>query len=186
MSSDYVTPINHTSGSAFAASAAGTAGGVLKGGLMTAALWVGGAALLGIGVAALVTTGGLAAVIGTAGASGVAGSGLLGFLTSPLTIGAGVGAFLGLLTVAIPAGLGAVVGGFKGHSKASERVNSERAAALEMQQSIAMQQAPMACMQGPANKYSLPAQGSAMNPAGTRINAAEYDGLAAAQQLQRA
>ena len=182
-----VTPINHTSGSEFATKAAGTAGGALKGGLMTGLLWIGGAALLGMGIAAMVSTGGLAGLIGTFGSAGIGGSGILGFLSNPLTIGGVLGAMVGLGTVAIPAGLGAVAGGFGGHAKASERVNNERGAAMEMQQAIAMQQASaQGFAAAPANQYNFPAQGSAMNMAGGKISAAEYEGVASGQQLQRA
>ena len=174
-----ITPINHTAGSAFAEKAKGTATGAIKGGVGTALLWIGGAVLLGVGIAALATgTGGL-------GLAGV-GTGLARFIFSPLTIGGVLGGLAGLSTVGIPAGLGAIFGGFSGHAHASERVNSERGAAMEMQQAIAMQQAQMAGMGAPANKYDLPAQGAPMNPAGTKVSAMEYDGVAAGQQLQRA
>ncbi len=183
-----VTPINHTAGSEFATKAAGTAGGALKGGLMTGLLWIGGAALLGIAIAALVTSpAGLAGLIGSFGAAGVSGSGILGIISNHLVIGGVLGAMVGLGTVAIPAGLGAVAGGFGGHAKASNRVNNERAAAMEMQQAITMQQASaQGFAPAPANQYNFPAQGSAMNMAGGRISAAEYEGVAAGQQLQRA
>ena len=181
-----VTPIDHTPGSEFATKATGTLGGALKGGLMTGLLWIGGAAILGMGIAAMVSTGGLAGIIGSFGAAGVSGTGLLGFISNPLTIGGVLGATAGLFTVAIPAGLGAVAGGFGGHAHASERVNNERGAAMEMQQAIAMQQAQMAGMDAHANKYNLPVQGAPMNPAGTKVSAMEYDGVAAGQQLQRA
>ena len=175
-----VTPINHTSGSEFATKAAGTAGGALKGGLMTGLLWIAGATLLGVGLAAL--------FVGSAPFSLAAiGTSFTSFIANHLVIGGVLGAMLGLGTVAIPAGLGAVAGGFGGHAKASNRVNNERAAAMEMQQAIAMQQASaQGFAAAPANQYNFPAQGSAMNMAGGRISAAEYEGLAAGQQLQRA
>ena len=66
-------------------------------------------------------------------------------------------------------------------------MNNERAAAMQMQQAIATQQGAAQGFEADAtNKYTFPAQGSPMNMAGGKISAAEYEGVAAGQQLQRA
>lgn len=179
MRNDDVMPVNHTPGSEFATKATGTVGGAVKGGLGAMLLWIGAAALIGIGIAAMFT-----GPAGTGFGLDMIGKGVGSLLTNGLFWGGVIGAGAGIYTSWIPGGIGAIFGGLKGHERASNRVNNERAAAMEMQQAIAMQQAPT--MEAGPNKYNFPAQGSAMNPAGTKIGAMEYDGLAAGQQLQRA
>lgn len=203
MNQDYVTPVNHSGFSAAATTTAGAAGGAVKTGLKSAAIWIGAFTLLGIGVGLAIATGGLGfgtllgsvGTAATASTEAIAGSGFLGFITSGITWGVGLGALggglLGIGTSWIPGGAGAIVGGLKGGAKASARVENERAAAQDIQTQIAMTRAqayePAVTTNVYAandNKYNFPQQGSAMNPAmaSVQLDGAQLNGTAVGQQ----
>ena len=188
MSNEYVTPIRHSSFSAAANTTAGAAGGAVKTGLASAALWIGAFTLIGVAVGVTLATGGL-------GAAGVGSifSGITSFLTSGVTwgalIGGGLGLALGTGTSWLPGGAGAIVGGLKGGAKASARVASETAAAQELQAQIAVARAQEASpvtnnIYANDNKYGFPVQGTAMNPAmsSVQLDGAQLGGTAVGQQ----
>lgn len=188
-----VTPVNHSGFSAAAATTAGAAGGAVKTGLKSAAIWIGALTLVGITLGVTIATGGFS-LLGTGGLL----SGLGSFLTSGVTWGALIGGGLGLAagvgTSWIPGGAGAIVGGLKGGSKASARVENERAAAQDLQTQITMARAqayePSVTTNVYANdnKYGFPAQGAAMNAAmpSVQLDGAQLQGTAVGTQLQRA
>lgn len=185
MSDKYVTPVRHSSFSAAANTAAGAAGGAVKTGLTSAALWIGAITLIGVAVGVTIATGGLS-FVGT----GSIMSGIISFLTSGVTWGALIGGGLGLAfatgTAWIPGGAGAIAGGLKGGGKASARVANERAAAQELQTQIAIARAQEASpvYANSNNKYNFPDQGAPMNPAlsSVQLNEAQLGGTAVGQQ----
>ncbi len=173
MSNDdqYVTPVKHTSMSAFGTTAAGTAGGAIKGGLGAAGAWVLGATIIGgLAAAALFTVlfGGPASLAFLAP--------VVHAVFSPLglTVAAGAvgGAVLGLGSSWLPGGLGAIFGGFSGGAKAAGRVSQENAAAQQAEAQIAAAQMQYAAA-APAAQVNVgyPAQGSRFNEAGSSIQA---------------
>jgi hypothetical protein len=161
-----VAPVNHGVLSTTGNVALGAAGGALKTGFTSAALWTIGATVIGGGVAALIAL-------------------------SPLAIGLGIvgGGILGLFTSGFAGVIGSAIGGVKGASRSVQRVNAEQGAANVLQAQVAAYQA-QAMAQAPANdnKYNFPAQGSAMNPAMASIQADSAQGFGpiAGQGLQRA
>lgn len=186
MNDDMIMPVRHTTLSGTGATAAGAIGGGLKGGIVGYLATTGISAVLGAGIAAVMAAGGLA-LIPTA-AAGVIGWAIFGGVA-----GAVAGGTLVAPAVAVFTGL---FGGVKGGAQAANRVSQEKSAAVVMDAQVAAYQS----QQSPAaqttiytgasndNKYSFPAQGSAMNAAGSSIQAssAENMGLVSGQQLQRA
>lgn len=186
MQTDYVAPVNHGVLSATGNVAAGTVGGALKTGLGAAALWIGALTVLGVAVGVTVATGGLSAILGSAAAGTAAGTGLIGFVTSPLTwgvlLGGLGGAAVGVGTSWLPGGIGVIAGGVKGASKASGQVHSERMAAMQMQAEIDLAKtqsdavAPTPARTAP--NYNFPEQGTPMNPAVPKLLAANDNAYA--------
>ena len=172
MSNDEITPIHHTSMSALGTTAAGTAGGALKGGLTTALMWIGGAALVAVAIGSMFMSGGTAGAFWTPVFGAIAGA-----FHNPLTYWALGGLAVGTATVAIPSGLGAIVGGFSGGAKASARVSQENAAAQQVEAQIAASQMQYAAPAAQVN-VGYPAAGSRFNEASAQLDAttAQYGG----------
>ncbi len=185
---DYnIAPVDHGVLSATGSVGVGTAGGAAKAFGKTMLWVVAGAATLGF-----LYFGGFFAAAGTL---------LGGFTTAYPTVGAlwtaavgqtGVlGGVLGAIGMAIPGlAAGAFTGAFsglygagKGALEASQRVSQEKGLAKSMQMQMAAYQSMAASND---NKYNFPPQGSAMNPASTRIMAEEAQGLGTLQSQQRA
>ena len=133
--------------------------------------------------------------IGTIGSALIGGLiGAFGFgaiLTSwPVLLGVVAGGLIGSTIVGPFIGaIGASVGAVTGSAHALNQVKAEKGAASVLQAQVAAYQAQTQAY-APANdnKYSLPEQGSAMNPASASIQAdgAQTFGPINAQGLQRA
>jgi hypothetical protein len=175
---DQVAPVKHSGMSATATTVGGAAGGAVKGGLK----WIGKGT-------------GFFAIVGAA--IGLLATIPLGVISAPVVgilWGAGIGGALGLTGSFLTSGIGVLFGGVKGAGRANQRVKMERASAqaMEMQleaykynamaQAAANQQGTTVYAPTAAN-YTLPPQGSAMNPAMPQINGMQYDGPVNGQQL---
>ncbi len=168
MANDNIAPINHSAGSAFSSTAAGVTGGAIKGGVKWGLVWTG--LLAAAGIASGIALGGIAAAPILLG---LVGGGVVGFLTSPA---AGV--------------IGSAFGALGGGSRAAHRVREERGAAHMLDAQVEAYKAQVMAPQPAAyaNKYAMPEQGSAMNPAASTIQADSLQsmGRVDAPQLQRA
>ena len=199
---DYVAPIDHSAGSALAASAGGTVSGGLKGGARTfwkTLKWAAiGCAVVGA-VIGLFATGIVSLPAAAAGGTvlpEIVGKllGVLGFAAGGLAVGAVAGGGLGYLA----APFGAIIGAFKGHEKATQQVKLERGKAHELNAQLeaykaaytpVAQEAPVTNVYAPSatndNRYNFPTQGSAMNQASPQLMAGsmQYDGALGGRQL---
>ena len=181
-------PINHSTISAAGATVAGAGAGAIKSSLYSVAAWFVGLTAVGALVGFAIATGGI-------GAAGIAG-----FLTSGGFLGTAIGGIVGLVGAAatwyVPAIAGGGYGAISGGSRAATRVDNERGAATVLQaqvdafkaQAEAVASAPKYAAND--NKYNLPPQGDAMNPASAKINTgadnAQLQGALANAELQRA
>lgn len=170
---DYVAPVDHGVLSATGSVALGTAGGAVKS--------FGKTMLWSIGICAAA-----GAILAATFASG----GTLGVISGPLLAGLGGGiggAILGLIPGSFLGPITGLFGAGKGALETHQRVSQEKGLAQSMKMQVAAYQA-QAMAANNDNKYNFPAQGSAMNPASTRIMAdlAQDMGTLQGQQLQRA
>jgi hypothetical protein len=178
MQNDEATPVNHSLLSGFGATASSAVGHGLKSGVKSAVYWIAGVAAVAATIGVIIGSGGIASALLWGIGMGTVGV-VAGAYTSPF---AGV--------------LGGMFGFGKGAVEGSHRVNQERGAAEAMNAQLSAYQS-MALGQGTniyaptANaeaKYNFPVQGSAMNPAMSRISAesAQSHGQLDGLNLQRA
>lgn len=172
MEQQNVAPVDHGLFSATGNVALGTAGGAASSMGKTALYAIGGFAFLGF----LVGTGALG------GALALFGSGA-GSVLSTIGYTLGFGAFLGVPAALVAAPLAGLVGGGKGAVHATHRVSAEKGAANAVQAQVAAYQAQaqaeaIAASAAPTAKYDFPPQGAPMNPAGTKLFAANDNAYA--------
>lgn len=170
-----IAPINHTAGSAMGRTVTGAAGGAVKGGVKTWLGWMGLSIAVGAAIGVTVMTGGGGAIFSAGVLKVVAG----------LVGGGLVGGFLGGAIATPVAGVGAAVGGISGGARSADRVGQERVAAAQVEAQIeairaANGQASQTFINAPSanNHNSFPQQGSRMNPAAARVQAAGHQDYA--------
>ena len=171
---DMVVPVHHSTISGVSATAVGGIKGAIKGG-------IGGyltTTLLCVAAGAAICAG----PMGWSLLPGIIGGGFLGGLAATVVIAPTVGT------------LTSIIGAARDGSHAAHRVYLEKGSATMLDAQVAASQA-QASMQtnvyagpGADNKYNFPAQGSALNPALSSVQAdsAQAQGVVSGQQLQRA
>lgn len=171
-----VAPVDHGVLSSTGAVVTGTATGIFSSVGKTAMYTIGGFALLGL----LVGSGFLPAAFGLLApilgpSAGSVGSTIL------YTLGFGA---LGVGASVVAAPVAGLIGGSKGATNAVHRVSAEKGAANAVQAQVAaykaqaQAEAAIASANAASAKYNFPAQGDAMNPASTKLFAANDNAYA--------
>ena len=174
MAKDFETinPVKH----GVFSTAGNVGGGIFGGGVMSMSKTV----LWGLGIGAAVGSALLVTLaIGTFSTGGLLFAGTVGAVS-----GGGIGTLVGALVSPLTGLFGATKGGFE----ARDRVRMENGAARVMEAQMQLMRAQAMNPAVNDNKYNFAAQGSAMNPASTRIQAdsALAIGTLQSQQLARA
>jgi hypothetical protein len=176
MEQQNVAPVDHGILSTTGTVAAGAVGGGLKSGIKAFAWTVGIFAVVGI----LAATGVLPVMVevGTAGAAGTFWP-----LIGKIMLGAGVGGAIGILPGIFTGTIGSTIGAVKGAGQASNRVSQEKGAAkvVDAQVEAYKAQAQAEAMAAAASAQApvpFPPQGVPMNPASTKLFAANDNAYA--------
>lgn len=171
-----VAPVDHGVLSSTGTVAVGTASGIFSSVGKTALYTIGGFALVGflVGTGVFGAAFGLLAPVLGSSAGGVAS-------TIFYTLGFGA---LGVGASVVAAPVAGLIGGSKGAMHSINRVSAEKGAANAVQAQVAaykaqaQAEAAIASANAASAKYNFPAQGDAMNPASTKLFAANDNAYA--------